>query len=74
MKDTICQHQWNRDFDPNHDRWNTPYRADFGYYNRSCYFLLDHGQSDTDDVPIVWYEWTGQSLLESSHFRSSPLC
>ena len=47
MLNTICQHHWNRDFDLAQDRWNV-YGAQFGYDNRDCYFLIDHGQSLSD--------------------------
>jgi hypothetical protein len=64
LLDLICQLHWNRDFDPDQDRWSV-YGAWFGYVNRPCYFLVDHGQTlNDDDVPILWYEWTGGSLLE----------
>jgi hypothetical protein len=64
MLNLICQHHWNRDFVFGEDRWNS-YGTQFGYDNLPCYFLVDHGQSATDhDVPILWYEWTGKSLLE----------
>jgi hypothetical protein len=62
MLDFICQHHWNRDYDPDQDRWSV-YGAQFGYDNRRCYFLVDHGQSATDDdVPVLWYQWTGESV------------
>ena len=61
MRNLICQHHWNRDFDWNQDRWNV-YGADFGFDDRNCYFLVDHGESPTDP-PILWYSWTGESLL-----------
>ena len=64
MLNLICQHHWNHNFDLDQDRWNV-YGAQFGYDNRSCYFLVDHGRSPTDDdVPVLWYQWTGESLLE----------
>lgn len=62
MLDLICQHHWGRDFDRKHDRWSS-FGARFGYPNRRCYFLLDHGQSLADEaVPVLWYEWMGESL------------
>lgn len=64
LLDLICQYHWNRDFDPDQDRWSV-YGAWFSYDNRRCYFLVDHGQSLNDnDVPVLWYEWTGESLLK----------
>jgi hypothetical protein len=64
LLDLTCQYHWNRDFHPDQDRWSA-YGAWFGYDNRRCYFLADHGQALNDDeVPILWYEWTGESLLE----------
>ncbi|KAI1363993.1 hypothetical protein F5Y08DRAFT_308024 [Xylaria arbuscula] len=66
MKNLVCQHLWNRDFDYEHDRWQE-YGAAFAYEGRRCYFLLDHGQSSSNDVPVLWYKWTGTSfeLIES---------
>ncbi|EGY23785.1 uncharacterized protein VDAG_05223 [Verticillium dahliae VdLs.17] len=57
----ICQHHWNRDFDPERDRWSA-YGARFGYPNRRCYILLDYGQSADNEVPVLWYEWMGKSF------------
>ncbi|KAL7915846.1 hypothetical protein GGI35DRAFT_473172 [Trichoderma velutinum] len=61
IRNIICQHHWNRDFDWNTDRWNS-YGDDFGYENRKCAFCIDHGES-TEDPPILWYKWTGESLI-----------
>ncbi|KAL6836641.1 hypothetical protein J3E69DRAFT_322106 [Trichoderma sp. SZMC 28015] len=61
IRNIVCQHHWNRDFDWNKDRWNS-YGDNFGYENRNCYFLIDHGES-TEDPPILWYQWTGKSLI-----------
>ena len=58
----ICRYHWNCDFDPSVFRWYT-YGDEFGYSNRRCFFLLDYGSSTNDDeVPILSYEWTGESL------------
>ena len=64
MRNLICQHHWNRDFDWDKDRWNA-YGDYFSYDNRNCYFLIDHGHSESsEDPPLLWYKWTGKSLLE----------
>ncbi|KAI1203421.1 hypothetical protein F5X97DRAFT_131619 [Nemania serpens] len=68
MKNLLCQHLWKRDFDYEHDRWQE-YGATFAYEGRRCYFLLDHGQSSSNDVPVLWYKWTGTSF----HFIEDPL-
>jgi len=63
MRNLIGQYHWNRDF-KDCDRFEA-YNATFGYDNRKCYFVLDHGQSpDGNDeiVPILWYRWTGTLL------------
>lgn len=65
----ICQYHWARDYDPSIDRW-TSYGAQFGYDNRKCYILLDHGNDapeNDDDIPILWYRWTGDSLYEAPY-------
>ncbi|KAI1292465.1 hypothetical protein F5Y03DRAFT_388281 [Xylaria venustula] len=61
MKNLLCQHLWNRDFDYSQDRWREE-GATFAYEGRRCYFLLDHGQSTNDDVPVLRYEWTGTAF------------
>ncbi|KAI1087885.1 hypothetical protein F5B19DRAFT_496906 [Rostrohypoxylon terebratum] len=62
MKNILCQYLWNRDFDSSRDRWIS-YRATFAYLHRTCYFLLGHGQSTSNEVPTLWYKWTGESLI-----------
>ena len=65
MLDVICQYHWNRQDIPKQDRWSV-YGAEFGYTDRPCYFLVDHGQSSKDDdVPLLRYQWTGEALLVS---------
>ncbi|KAK0764334.1 hypothetical protein N5P37_003733 [Trichoderma harzianum] len=61
IRNIICQYHWNRDFDWDKDRWNS-YGDDFGYENRNCYFLIDHGES-AEDPPILRYKWTGKLLI-----------
>jgi hypothetical protein len=64
MQNLISQYHWSRDFEWSSDRFEA-YNAEFGYDNRTCYFLIDHGQSpdgNDDVVPILWYRWTGESL------------
>lgn len=66
LNDRICQHHWGCDFDPQIHRWST-YGAYFAFDNRLCYFLLDYGWAtnngdDDAGVPILSYEWTGESL------------
>lgn len=64
MRNIICQHHWNRDFDCIQERFQAR-GADFGFDNRVCYFLLDSGINldPVEDPPILWYRWTGESLL-----------
>ncbi|CRK33802.1 hypothetical protein BN1723_014777 [Verticillium longisporum] len=69
LKNKICQEVWNRDFDPQQDRWFT-YGALFGYDNRRCYFLVDNGPHTADEIPVQWYEWTGSQL--QSRLPSNP--
>lgn len=60
----VCQRHWNRDFDRDQERWNA-YGDQFGYDNRNCYFLVDHGVTESEsleDPPLVWYKWKGTSL------------
>lgn len=62
LKNAICQAVWQRDFDSTQDRWHS-HGAYFGYHNRRCFFLLDHGVSDkVEEVPVLWYRWTGDRL------------
>lgn len=62
MLDRMCQHHWNCDFEAPRFRWAS-YNAQFASNNRRCFFLVDYGESDNDeDVPVLPYEWTGESL------------
>ncbi|RMJ15869.1 hypothetical protein CDV36_004475 [Fusarium kuroshium] len=66
VQNTVCQHHWQRDFDRSQERWYS--RGDyFGLKNRKCYFIIDHhGQDHTieeEEVPVLWYKWTGESLI-----------
>ena len=58
----ICQHHWNCDFSAPKFRWAS-YNTQFAFNNRRCFFLIDYGESQNDDdVPILFYEWTGDTL------------
>jgi hypothetical protein len=60
----MCQHHWNCDFIGPKFRY-TSYNDKFGFNNQRCFFLVDHGECESkndDDVPILYYEWTGESL------------
>lgn len=65
MRNIICQHHWNRDYDRHRDRCYV-HGGEFGYSHRVCYFLVDSGStlSATENPPILWYRWMGDSLLE----------
>ena len=58
----ICQHHWNCDFSAPKFRWAS-YNTQFAINNRRCFFLIDYGESQNDDdVPVLSYEWTGDTL------------
>lgn len=62
MLNCMCQYHWNCDFDVPEFRWAS-YNDQFAFDNRRCFFLVDYGESkNDDDVPILSYEWTGESL------------
>ncbi|KAK2765339.1 hypothetical protein FQN54_008185 [Arachnomyces sp. PD_36] len=72
--DRICQHHWNRDFDPREFAYSS-YNAKFAFNNRRCFFLVDYGDStkyNNDDVPILSYEWTGESLKPMPELARDP--
>ncbi|RSL72946.1 hypothetical protein CEP53_000948 [Fusarium sp. AF-6] len=66
VQNIVCQHHWQRDFDRSQERWYS-HGDDFGLKNRKCYFIIDHhGQDHTieeEEVPVLWYKWTGVSLI-----------
>jgi hypothetical protein len=64
----ICQLHWQCDYNYKEHRWSA-YNDRFAFKNRRCFFLLDTGKSsnDDDDVPILSYEWAGESLYDSVH-------
>ena len=60
--DATSNRHLNRNYIPEKDRHYTR-GAQFGYPDHRCYFLLDHGQASNDDeVPVMGYEWTGNTL------------
>ena len=65
VKNVVCQHHWQRDFDRTQER-RYPHGDDFGPKNRKCFFLIDHHGHDhtagEEKVPVLWYKWTGESL------------
>lgn len=65
IKDVICRHVWERDFDHGLDRFHS-YHATFAFDNRTCYFLIDHGKCRTgqadEDVTVLRYSWDGKTL------------
>ena len=67
IQNTVSQYHWNCDFDWSCNRFNT-YDAKFGFDNQNCYFLIDHGISNDDSVPVLWYKWTGVSLYETLYY------
>lgn len=62
----ICQHQWNCDFEPGKVHRCATYNDVFAFANRCYFFLLDVGKFDNDDdVPVICYEWTEESLYKN---------
>lgn len=66
MFELICMHVWGHSFDPFHENVNI-YGAKFGYANRRCYFMVDHGKSPTGSedpslVPMRLFEYDGEKL------------
>lgn len=58
----VCQHHWNCDFQTPKFRCSS-YNDFFAFNNRRCFFLVDYGESQNDDdVPVLSYAWTGESL------------
>jgi hypothetical protein len=58
----MCQHHWNCDFSVPKFRW-AAYNDQLAFNNRRCFFLADYGESqDDNNVPVLSYEWTGESL------------
>ncbi|PKK53723.1 hypothetical protein CI102_2381 [Trichoderma harzianum] len=69
IKNIVCQLHWKRDFDWSQERMY-PYGDDFGLKNRNCFFLIDHHGDDhtaqEESVPVIWYKWTGESLVHKN--------
>ncbi|KAI9740965.1 MAG: hypothetical protein M1818_004571 [Claussenomyces sp. TS43310] len=68
----ICQNHWNCDFKGPQFRYAV-YNGRFGLNNQRCFFLVDHGESENDDdVPVLYYEWTGESLKPLPQLAKNP--
>jgi hypothetical protein len=65
MRNLICQHVWNRDYDGSRER--ARHRGcEFAYDNRDCWFLVDYPFTSAEPAtqpPVLWYKWTSTSLL-----------
>jgi hypothetical protein len=62
MFDLMCEYHFGCKYDGRVFRMAS-HNDMLGYDNLRCYFLIDYGESlNDDDVPIVCYEWTGDSL------------
>lgn len=61
--DKVCRDRWNHSYqNSNLSHWGS-YNSRFSFVNRRCYFVIDHGEAaSVDDVPVVWYKWTGKAL------------
>ncbi|RJE25272.1 hypothetical protein PHISCL_02422 [Aspergillus sclerotialis] len=47
--------------------------AQFGLNNKRCFFLVDYSESENDDeVPVLYYEWTGESLKPLPQLANEP--
>ncbi|KAF2785783.1 hypothetical protein K505DRAFT_290765 [Melanomma pulvis-pyrius CBS 109.77] len=68
----ICQHHWDCDFTVPKFRYAT-YNCQFAINNRRCFFLVDYGKSQNDDdVPVLYYEWTGETLKPLPRLATDP--
>lgn len=65
IRNVVCQHYWKRDFDFAQERMFV-YGNNSDLKNGKCFFLIDHHGLDhtvgEEKWPVVWYEWTGDSL------------
>ncbi|KND87594.1 hypothetical protein TOPH_07718 [Tolypocladium ophioglossoides CBS 100239] len=49
------------------------YNDRFALDNQRCFFLVDYGNSQNDeDVPILFYEWTGESFKPLPQLAKDP--
>ncbi|KAB8223942.1 hypothetical protein BDV33DRAFT_199989 [Aspergillus novoparasiticus] len=65
-------HHWNCDFSVPKFRWAS-YNDQSALNNRLCFFLVDYGESQNDDdVPVLSYEWTGESLKSLPQLAKDP--
>lgn len=63
MLNLICRHVWDCDFQAPEFRW-AGYNLRFAFSHKRCFFVVDHGESQDGsvDVPVLSYEWTGETL------------
>lgn len=68
----VCQYHWNCDFSVPRFRWAS-HNGQFALNNRRCFFLVDYGESQNDDeVPVLCYEWTGETLKPLPQLATDP--
>ncbi|KAI1747315.1 hypothetical protein F4782DRAFT_521509 [Xylaria castorea] len=72
MRNVICRHHWDRDFDHEIDRCYVyglggagDLKSGRGGQGRACFFLVDNGEtmSERENPPVLRYRWTGKELV-----------
>ncbi|KAH8425902.1 uncharacterized protein LDX57_003643 [Aspergillus melleus] len=62
MLNRISRYHWNCAYWPFENRFYTQ-GDEFGYNNRLCFLMVDHGTTSNDDeVLVLCYEWTGEDF------------
>ncbi|KJZ68197.1 hypothetical protein HIM_12415 [Hirsutella minnesotensis 3608] len=56
----VCKHEWGRDFDNHSDTLSS--LGQYAVDQVRCYFLLDHGPTQSKDPKITVYRWDGNRL------------
>lgn len=60
MANIICRYKWGRVFDSTQDRLQSS--GQYAYGGNRCFFLVDNGPPESQDVSLSMYKWDGKQL------------
>ncbi|EQL02413.1 hypothetical protein OCS_01885 [Ophiocordyceps sinensis CO18] len=62
MANIICRYKWGRVFDSTQDRLQSS--GQYAYDGNRCFFLVDNGPPESQDVSLSMYKWDGKQFIK----------